>query len=399
MELTTRNPYWLVKNGYMYSYPSLQENIKTDVAVVGGGITGALVTYQLLQAGYDVVVVDRRNIGMGSTSASTALLQYEIDTPLHKLVGMVGEKNAIESYRGCSRAIEEIEEIVRKEKYDVNFEKRPSLQYASYRKDVRQLKKEMEIREKAHFNVELWDEHEVRKHFGINAPAALYSKQAAQIDPFRLAHSIFQSKCDHLRVFDKNEVTEIRNGKAGVTLLLDTGKKVTARHLVIAAGYESQKYIPFKVVDIQTTYAIISEPLEKKQIWYENALIWETKNPYLYIRTTSDSRIMVGGRDNDVTDSRKRHRHLVRKAECLAQDFHRLMPDVFFRTDFSWAGAFGSTKDGLPYIGTIRQMPHTYFALGFGGNGITFSQLAGEIISAALKNKKHPLRDVFAFDR
>lgn len=38
MELTTRNPYWLVKNGYIYSYPSLQENIKTDVAVMGGEV-------------------------------------------------------------------------------------------------------------------------------------------------------------------------------------------------------------------------------------------------------------------------------------------------------------------------------------------------------------------------
>lgn len=53
MELTTRNPYWLLKNGYHSSYPSLQENIQTDIIVMGGGITGALVTYRLINAGLE----------------------------------------------------------------------------------------------------------------------------------------------------------------------------------------------------------------------------------------------------------------------------------------------------------------------------------------------------------
>jgi ribulose 1,5-bisphosphate synthetase/thiazole synthase len=58
------------------------KNIRTDIVVVGTGISGALVADALLNAGYSVTAVDRRNILSGSTTASTALLQFEIDTPL-----------------------------------------------------------------------------------------------------------------------------------------------------------------------------------------------------------------------------------------------------------------------------------------------------------------------------
>ena len=379
MELTTRNPYWLLKNGYHSSYPSLQENIQTDIIVMGGGITGALVTYRLINAGWKVTVIDKRNIGMGSTAASTALLQYEIDTPLGDLMEKVGQKRAIDSYLACYQSINELEEIIRTENFHVGFKKRFSLQYASYEKDTVKLEKEAELRNKIGIPVELWEKAEIEEKFRLKAPKAIFSKQAAQLDPFLLTHAIFQRKDENLQVYDRTKVMDIQPGKSRIVLKTDTGKKIIAHYLIIAAGYESQQYIPYPVVDLLTTYAIISEPIACSEAWYKNALIWETKTPYLYMRTTSDSRIIVGGRDDEMQDSRKRKKRLPRKAMKLAEDFHQLMPHLFFHTDFAWAGTFGSTTDSLPYIGSIRQMPRTFFALGFGGNGITFSILAADM--------------------
>lgn len=98
MDLRSGYPYWFVKNGLINSYPSLTENITADIVVIGGGVSGALCSYYLQKAGADEVVVDRRHIGLGSTCASTALLQYEIDTPLLKLIELVGEVSATKSY-------------------------------------------------------------------------------------------------------------------------------------------------------------------------------------------------------------------------------------------------------------------------------------------------------------
>lgn len=399
MKLTTGNPYWLMKNGYLYSYPSLQQDLKTEVVILGGGITGALAAYRLVKAGFEVTVVDKRNIGMGSTSASTALLQYEIDTPLYELAGKVGERRAIESYRSCYRSIDELEAMLKEENFEVCFEKRSSLQYASCRQDGKRLEKEAVTRKAAGIPVEVWEEKEIEKQFGFKAPLALYSCQAAQLDPYLLTHCIFHRGYENLQVYDRTEVRDIQPDTSRIVLYANTGKKIEAAYLIVAAGYESQKYISHKIVDLHTTYAVISKPLQQEIFWYENALIWETKVPYLYLRTTPDQRIIVGGRDDRMNRGRRREKNLPKKAAALAEDFRRQFPGLFFHIDFAWAGTFGSTRDSLPYIGSIRHMPRTFFALGFGGNGVTFSVIAAEVLAALLQGKPHPLALTFGFDR
>ena len=82
MRLRTFESFWLLKNGLLYSYPSLQENIESEIVVVGGGITGALTSHALMEKGYKVLLIDKRDIAQGSSSATTSMLQYEIDVPI-----------------------------------------------------------------------------------------------------------------------------------------------------------------------------------------------------------------------------------------------------------------------------------------------------------------------------
>src|ERR1700761_1718801 len=114
MKLTSEYPYWHVRNGLVASYPLLENDLKCDCVVVGAGITGALVAYHLAEAGVDAVVVDRRDVGTGSTSASTGLLQYEVDTPLRLLGEKVGAKAANRSYQLCGEAVLKLHRLVKK---------------------------------------------------------------------------------------------------------------------------------------------------------------------------------------------------------------------------------------------------------------------------------------------
>ena len=82
MDLYSGHRYWYLKNGIVNSYLSLNRNIKTDVLIIGSGISGALSAYYLTKNGIDVTVIDKRDVASGSTCTSTSLLQYEIDTPL-----------------------------------------------------------------------------------------------------------------------------------------------------------------------------------------------------------------------------------------------------------------------------------------------------------------------------
>ena len=118
------------------------------MAIIGAGITGALVAHHLFKAGFKVCVFDKRHVGNGSTAASTSLLQYEIDTPLYKLSKLVGEKNAVASYKLCLRSIGDLQKICDKLKAPVDLELKKSLQYASYKKDVTDLRTEFTLRKK-----------------------------------------------------------------------------------------------------------------------------------------------------------------------------------------------------------------------------------------------------------
>jgi len=81
MDLVSGYPFWLIKSGLIYNYPALENSIKTDVVILGGGISGAFTAYNLTNAGIDCVVVDSRSIGLGITCTRTSLLKWEIDTP------------------------------------------------------------------------------------------------------------------------------------------------------------------------------------------------------------------------------------------------------------------------------------------------------------------------------
>ena len=79
--------------------------------------------------------------------------------------------------------------------------------------------------------------------------------------------------------------------------------------------------------------------------------------------------------------------------------FAKLFPQYEFVPEFSWSGTFGSTKDGLPYIGKYKNKPQGLFALGFGGNGITFSTIAAEMLRDEILEKDNQDIKIFAFDR
>lgn len=139
MDLHSSYPFWMIKEGILHSFPKLRDNHRTGVLIIGGGITGALLAHRLVQEGLQVTVVDKRHIAHGSTSASTALLQYEIDVPLFELIDNIGEKPAVRALQLCSAAIDYLEELCKRVPDCADFARCPSLLYASYPKHMKEI--------------------------------------------------------------------------------------------------------------------------------------------------------------------------------------------------------------------------------------------------------------------
>jgi len=400
MNLKSGYPFWLIQDGLPFSYPKIERSVQADVIILGGGISGALAAYHLGEAGIKCIVVDARSIGLGSTCASTSLLQYEIDTALVDLRDKVGTANAVRAYKLCEESIFQLQKIARKIHFS-DFEMKPSLYFAAGKKDIPFLEKEFEIRKQNGFDVTYLEGAQVKAKFGFAAPAAILSASGAQTNAYMFTHALHQySEKNGVKVFSRTPVKKIIHQKDKVKLYTESGFVLTAGTLVYATGYESVKYIDEKIVDLHSTYAIISEQeKDYRKLFKRDALLWNTADPYLYMRTTSDDRILLGGRDDDFYDPGRRDKLLPYKVRGLENDFKKLFPGLPFKAEFSWAGTFGATKDGLPFIGPYKKLPNSFFALGFGGNGITFSLIAARLLTAMLKGKENKDAAVFSFER
>lgn len=401
MDLKSNEPFWLIKNGLITSYPSLKSDEKCDVLVIGGGITGSLIAHQMIQDGYDTILIDKREICNGSTSATTSMLQYEIDVPLFELSEKIGEKAAVRSYKACSDAIDTLEKLSGIIRSDAGFKRKKSLYFASKKKDAVWLKKEYEARKKAGFDVKWLNEDQILKQFGFeNTYGGILSKQGASIDAFQFAHELFTHNVKKgLRIFDKTEMTHVEYHKGFTIATTRNGYQIKAKKIIYCIGYESKNLLKENFVNLKSTYAIVSEIDKDKFKNISSTLVWNTDDPYLYTRTTDDGRILIGGGDEDFYDAEKRDALLGKKEKEILKNLKKIKPDYHFYTDFVWAGTFGETKDGLPYIGEHKKFRNSYFVLGFGGNGITFSITGMEMASLFMKNKKHPLSQYFKFGR
>ena len=400
MNLKSGVPFWLIKNGLLYEYPSLDYNLNTEVVILGGGISGALAAYYLTEAGIECTVVDARSIGHGSTCASTALLQYEIDVPLSKLQKMIGYNDAVRAYEQCGEAIHKLEIIAQKIGFS-NFAKKKSLYYAASKRDLPFLEEECAIRRVNGFDVGFLNRKEVKDEFQFDAPGAILSQLAAETDAYSFTHALHQYSIKKgCKVYDRTNIKKIRHTKEGVTLQTEEKQTIKTKKLIYATGYEAVNFVKKDIVNLQSTYVIISEyPGMEREAWKDDVLIWNTDDPYLYMRTTSDGRIIVGGRDEPFYNPDKRDRLMDSKCKKLEKDFQKLFPKIPFKRDYQWAGTFGTTKDGLPFIGPYAPLPNSLFSLGFGGNGITFSQIAAEINRDIILGKPNNDARLYRFER
>lgn len=401
MDLKSNEPFWLLKNGLVASYPSLKSDEECDVLIIGGGITGSLIAHQMIEDGYETILIDKREVCNGSTSATTSMLQYEIDVPLFTLIEKVGEKGAVESYKACSDSIDKIEELAKKIKSDAGFKRKQSLYFASKKSDVPWLKNEFETRKKAGFQVKWLEKEEISKKFGFeNTFGGILSDQGASIDAFKLAHELCKLNVKKgLKIFDKTEMKSVEYFKGYNLVSTINGPKIKTKKIIYCIGYESKHLIKENFVNLKSTYAIVSEIDKTKFKNITDTLVWNTDEPYLYMRTTDDGRVLIGGGDEDFYDAEKRDALLGKKEKEILKALKKIKPDYHFYTDFVWAGTFGETKDGLPYIGEHEKFKNSYFVLGFGGNGITFSVTGMEMVSLFMKSKKHPLSRYFKFGR
>jgi glycine/D-amino acid oxidase-like deaminating enzyme len=374
------------------------EDARCDVLIVGCGITGSLMAEQLTRHGLDVIIVDRESPGGGSTAASTSMLLWEIDRSLHELTNLYGFERATRAYRASYEAVHGLKTLVASLNLPCEMRDKDSL-YLAAGNSARDLIEEHALRERAGLPGAFLDHRKLLSEFEIARAGALLSPGSADADPSQLASGLLNVAVSRgARLFEAEAVT-FDPAARNVGVQLKDGGTIEAAHVVLATGYVMPDIVKATVQKPSSSWAIATKP-QPENIWKHAALIWEDSKDYLYARTTTTGRIIIGGEDSDeIIEPDARDALIPQKARALTEKLAALWPRAELDIEYRWSGTFDTTKDGLPLIGPVPGYKGVYAAYGYGGNGITFSYLAAQLISGLIAGSHSPLLEDFALDR
>ncbi|HEX4125023.1 MAG TPA: FAD-dependent oxidoreductase, partial [Tepidisphaeraceae bacterium] len=317
-----------------------------------------------------------------------------------ELARRIGEDAAARVYRLTLAANRRFGEITREIGDSCGLMPRASLYLASVPGDVAGIEAEYAMRRRHGFAVSLLRAVEIRERFGFSRPAALFNEDAFEIDAYRLAAGLIRAaREDGLRAYGRCDVLGYEAAGKGVKLRCAGGRQISGKRVVFATGYHTARYIGRTIGRLMTTYTTATQPLGEVPEWERQAMIWESARPYFYVRGTSDGRAICGGGDEPGTDPARRAAALEEKSRMLLGRFRELFPSTEPRIEHAWASTFGASEDGMPFIGELAGFPRAYFSLGFGGNGITFSLLAAELIRDLYMGRPNADARLFRFER
>ena len=384
-----------VKKQYNY----LTEDIDTEVIIVGGGVTGSILGYYFSKEGIDSVILEKSRIAHGSTSITTSLLQYELDSNLMSLMESVPSEQVINSYKLGITALKEIEKFINENGNGCNYIKRDTLLYTAKDLEKKEIYEEYKIRKENGFNVKFINEEE--NPFSFDLKAGLYAIEGgAELDPFKYTHQLLEVATNNgLRVYENTAVIDVKYNEEYVEAITSYNHKVKGKILVLATGYNTELFTD-RSFGIKTyTYNIATKPLRDIKGWQNNVLIRDNESRYNYFRTTSDNRIIAGGEDTPFTDNFN-PRIAIEKYNILEQRLKNMFNEINnIKIEYKYCGAFASTKDNLGFIGKDPNKDRLWYALGYGANGILFAILGGLMLPKLYKGEVDDYLKYFKVDR
>ncbi len=380
------------KLGKQYSY--LNKDIVCDVAIIGGGIDGAIVNYFLSQT-YKTVLVDKGRFGLGDTVAATALLEYQFDDFAEDLKNELTSEEVGKIYKLGLKSIEQIGEIAKQLGNTFNFVKKPSFVYSNLKKDIPSFEKEFEFRKSLGLPVCYISKE--NNPFPFEVVAGLYCENGgAELNPYLFTHSLLENSGG--KKFENTEVVEIQKNDNGIVCVTSYGYKIYCKKVVCTTGFNesliSKKPLSQKFV----SYSIVTKPVPNL-IWEGNALIQDFLEPYHYLRKLPDNRIIYGGEDIAFSKIIK-IKTAKEKYAVLLENLRNLFPA--FKNDlqieYSFCGLFASTNNNLGIISKTKK-ENVYLFSSCGANGIINAFFGIELLKDLFENKPNWLEPLFSLTR
>lgn len=381
-------------------YEYLTEDLDTEVIIVGGGVTGSIVGYYFSKANIPAVILEKERVAHCSTSITTSLLQYELDSNARQLEEYTTLDNVIMSYKLGLKALDEIDKFIKKYDNKCKYQRKDTLLYTSKDEEIKEMKEEYEIRKKAGIDVKYISKED--NPFSINLKGGVYGVNGgAQLDPYEYTHELLDVSCNMgLKVYENTEVIDIKYLENSVEIITSYGYKVKGKKVIIATGYNTERFTKRNFGHKTVTYNIVTKPVDRFDGWFNKVLIRDNCDPYNYFRTTEDNRIIAGGEDIDFYNNILNEKVAKEKYEILLNRIKNMFPKInSIESEYEYCGGFISSQDNLGFFGEDPNHKNLWYCLGYGANGILFAILGGMMLSKFYKGEIDDNMKLFKVDR
>jgi len=378
--------YWMASTPKP-QYPVLNEDIKVDIAIIGGGIVGILTAYMLSKHGIKAAIIEADRILQGTTGHTTAKITSQHGLIYNKICNTISREIAKQYADANEAAIRMYEKIVKENNIECDFVSQSAYVYTLQDKYVDKIRDE--VNTASDLGIKATFLEEIPLPFKVKA-AVRFDNQA-QFHPRKfllaLAGEITKSG---VQIFEQSRVVNIEDD-GYYTLITNQGKKVYADKLIIASHYPcyNKHGLYFTRIYPERSYVVAIKAKEN----YPGGMYITAEEPGRSLRSQISDKgelILVGGEHHKTGQGVDTVKHYEALIDFANETF--TVEDIPYR----WSTQDCMTMDGLPFAGHFTsQTPNMYVATGYGKWGMTNSMASAMILKDLIINGSSPWQDAY----
>jgi glycine/D-amino acid oxidase-like deaminating enzyme/nitrite reductase/ring-hydroxylating ferredoxin subunit len=390
--------FWMEHVGEVNPYPILDSNIETDVVIIGGGLAGVSTAYCLSKAGKKIVLVEDGIIGSGETGHTTAHLVSALDDRYYHFEKLFGKEDTKLIMQSHQAAIDFVEQTVREENIDCQFERVPGYLFRHPTDNEDSLKEELEAAVSIGLTVKMLDR--MPGILNENTPCLEFPGQA-HFHPLRYLYAL----CNAIekrggKIFTNSHAAIIND----TGIITDDGWIVKANHIVVATNTPVNDLVSMHLKQNAFRTYVIAGAVKKNIL--PHALWWDTGDhdidsdfpPYHYIRLfplNNDYDLLISGgedhRTGDLPHDDNNEADRFQRVEAWTRE-HFPLEEITYR----WSGQVMEPIDSLAFIGRNPfDKNNVYIITGDSGTGMTHCTIGGILVSDLILGKNNPWEKIY----
>jgi glycine/D-amino acid oxidase-like deaminating enzyme/nitrite reductase/ring-hydroxylating ferredoxin subunit len=370
------------------NYPVLNEDMKVDVAIIGGGITGITTGYQLSKQGIKSAIFEADYILKGTTGHTTAKITSQHGLIYSKIKSKISDEYAKQYADANESAIRTIENIIKECNIDCDFIRQSAYVYTLQDQYVEKIQKESETALSLGINSTFLEM--IPLPFPVKA--AVRFENQAQFHPLKFLYTLASEYSKNGgQIYEQSRIENIEHNQNYYTLITSQGKKITAEKVIIASHYPcyNKHGLYFARIYPERSYVVAVKMKET----YPGGMYVTAEEPGRSFRShiyNNQELVFVSGEHHKTGQGQDMNKHYQTLIDYAKETF--TIEDIPYR----WSTQDCMTMDDIPYVGHhTSDTPNLYVATGYGKWGMTNSIASSLILTDLIVKGSSPWQDVY----